>query len=245
MSEPVPGGINIQNQPVPSDDLQSDSSNPLSKPKRRGLKKAVVFFVVCLIGLYLFRYFILRSMGNSLVYESEPVITDAIAVLSGGGTVRLEKAIELYQTGLSKRIFITLPEIITEEMPYRDLLETEKRMCIALLELRGIPPDSVYWSLKPCYSTYTEAVLVHSWLNQNQLRSVTVVPGLFQSRRAKWCMDRAFRESGYDYRIAPAPQSVYSATNWWTHEEGIITVENEYLKNVYYRISGFFGASPG
>ena len=54
-------------------------------------------------------------------------------------------------------------------------------------------------------------------------------------------MQRAIPERWINIMIAPASNDMYSATDWWKHEEGLIMVENEFLKNTYYRIKGVLG----
>ncbi len=208
------------------------------------------FPILLLGGVYVYRIEILTALGNGLVYVSAPQKCDVVVVLTGGGTSRLEKAIELYQADYASHILFTIPEAMPENAPYRDLYTTEQQMCAAVLKLQTIPSGIVSWSTSPFYSTYEEAVFLQNWMKEKNLQSAIVVSGYFQSRRAKWSMDQVFArqesESGTDPQpthifIVPATEEIYPVTRWWTHEEGIIAVENEYLKSGYYRMKSLFG----
>ncbi len=221
-------------------------SRAAASKRRRIIKRLIIgaflFFAVCVVlAAGPFRKSILVEMGSMLVYESELAPCDALVVLSGGGTLRLEKAVALYKEGLAPRILLTLPEVIAEDAVYHDLLMREKMMCQAVLDLYEIPQESVFWSDQAHYSTYSEAVFLSQWLKENNLKSAIAVSGYFQSGRARWSMKRAIPERWIKVLIAPASNNMYSATDWWKHEEGLIMVENEFLKNTYYRIKGLFG----
>lgn len=176
-----------------------------------------------------------------MVYESDLQPCDVVVVLTGGGTLRLERAIELLKAGMAPQILMTLPEAVPKDAAYYDLYHTENLMCKAVMEFHGVALEQVAWSDRPFYSTYSEAVFLRDWMKRNQSRSAIVVSGYFQSRRAKWSMDHAFRGSEYTIQIAPAREELYSVEEWWKNEEGVIMVENEYLKTAYYWVKGIFG----
>ena len=203
-------------------------------PKRYWIKIVIVgggiFAVLIVFVCIVFHRPILRGVGELLVYESDLTPSELLVVLSGGGAVRLERAIELYKANYAPQILITLPEVIEGDIAHHDLISTEKSMCEGLLKLNGIPSDCVIWSNAAMYSTYGEALFVREWMTGNKCQSAIVITGYFQSRRAKWSMDHAFGESRFAVQIAPAKEDLYPVERWWTHEEGVIAVENEYLK---------------
>ena len=103
------------------------------------------------------------------------------------------------------------------------------------MQHHGIPLDAVEWSPEPYYSTYDEVRFIKRWMDDRGWTSALVVPGLFQSRRAKRVLDHFFDPHVYRLRVIPARGRFVSAAAWWTHEEGIIEVENELLKSLYYQ----------
>jgi len=220
-----------------------EASSTLAKIRRRWKRLALALITLSLIlaCCYVYRQSILPSLASFLVYESQLSPCDAIAVLGGGGWRRVEKAAELYQAGYAPDIVICLPIDAPPDIPYRDLIVMEGRICAAILQQRGVPAEWTHWSEEPFYSTYAEAAFLKNWMLDNNRESILVVSGLFQSRRAKWTMARMFRGTEIDILMAPAPEEIYSASDWWTNEEGVVTVENEYLKSGYYLIRGLLG----
>jgi len=223
--------------------LSSRSSKMPSKKRRwlRWLVGILLLSICLLLALTVFHRPLLIWTGNTLVFESELKPCEIAVVLTGGGTIRLERAIDLLETGKARKILMTLPNPIPEGTAYYDLFNTEKTMCQALLDYHKIPPEKVAWSETPFHSTYEEAVFLRGWMEQNQCKSAIVVAGYFQSKRAKWTVDRVFRGSAFDVRIAAASEEFCTANDWWQTEEGIIRVENEFLKNAYYRLKGLVG----
>jgi len=161
--------------------------------------------------------------------------------LGGGRTDRVEKAVELLQNGYAREILMMLPERIPPDAAYGDLLDMERRMCRSVLELRGVAPDKIHWSSEAFYSTYDEIKSLRAWMREKGIPSAIIIPGLFQSRRARWTVDHLFKGTKLDVLVIPAPHPYVSATDWWSHEEGIVTVENEYIKNIYYQLKSLVG----
>ncbi len=214
--------------------IRSPFMSFLSKYRIRILFVSVISLFIFIALLVQFRYPILHGLSSFLIYESKLEPCDIAVMLGGGMTERIEKAIELYQNDVAPQILLTIPKHVSEEVIYSELFNNESRICQAILDLRGIPDDVVHWATAPYYSTFEELVFIKEWLKNFNHNSAVIVPGLFQSRRAKWTLDHVFRDADFKMLVAPASGRFVSATNWWTHEEGIITVENEYLKNIYY-----------
>lgn len=218
-----------------------------STGKRQKRRKGRLFLfalcicLLCVLILYSLRRPIMVAMADSLVYESQLRRCDAVLVLSGGRSERIEKAIALHKAGYADTIQMTLPEEISDDAPAPDGLHKEVRMYKAFFELRQVAPDRVKWSSEPYYSTYDEAIFLKERMSQNGWDEAIIVPGYFQSQRARWSFDHAFDESSLNILVSPAAPEIVSTTNWWTHEEGFITVENEWIKGLYYRLKGMVG----
>jgi len=199
-------------------------------------------FFVFLTVFYLYHKPILRGMAEYLVYRSPLQKADIIVVLSGGGSIRLEKGIELYREGYAPRLMITIPYEPPNNAVGFDGLAHEIREYKAVLQLHEVDEEQVVWSPQQFFSTYSEGLYLQDWLNRHNLDSAIVVTGHFQARRAKWTMEHIFNEKQYGIMIVPADNDNHFTTNnWWTYAYGFITVENEYMKLIYYRIKGLFG----
>ncbi|MBD3267011.1 hypothetical protein GF373_10105, partial [bacterium] len=162
-----------------------------------------------------------------------PKPRDIICVLGGGGYVRLEKGISLYKEGYAPQLFFALPEIIPHGTPYGDLIDQEKTICKAILEYRDVPASDVLWSKKIFFSTFEEITYIKGLLEEKSLQSAIIVPGWFQSRRAKWTVDTIIG-SQKELLIVPAPEDSFDTREWWKDMDGFIMVENELMKNLYY-----------
>ncbi len=185
--------------------------------------------------LALFHQPLLTFLGNQLVYQSELHPVDVITVLGGGENRRVEEAVELYQQGYADTLLLCVPLEVDEDVPYRDLYTIEGRICQAVLDHHGIPAEPIHWATQTFYSTYAEAQFIQNWMRQHHAQSNIIVTGWFQSRRAKWTMEHVFSEKRQNELLyAPAPVKIFSSTQWWKHEEGMISVQNEYLKQTYY-----------
>lgn len=211
---------------------------------RRGLKSLamlLIALVVLALALYLFRVPLLQATGGALVHDPEPAQSDVIVVLGGGGLLRAEKAVELYRQGFAPEILVMLPLEVSDQTPYGDHIEMEARMIDALFRFYSIPQEDVNWLGRPVFSTYQEAVHLRDWMNEAGARSALVVAGYFQSSRAQWSLDRVFDDSDIRAQVIAAHEPEYDKSDWWRHLDGLLQVQNEYVKFLFYRLQALRG----
>lgn len=194
--------------------------------------------------LYTHRAPVLRTLGRALVSDAEPAASDVIVVLGGGGAVRADKGAELFNRGFSDRILVTLPRESPPGAVYRDTYNLESLEVQSAFARAGVPPERVSWSEGPFYSTRGEAAYIRDWMNARGLKSALVVAGRFQSARARMTFNAFFPRDRYDIRVIAAPGRFATENDWWRHEEGIITVENEWIKTMYYWLRLTFDPPP-
>lgn len=220
---------------------------PLASPprrKRRRWKWAALFVgavLLCAGAGYVFQGPILRALSYSLIHQPELNESAVIVVLGGGGPLRADKAAELYHDVWAPEIWVMLPESIPDDASYGDLILMESHLVRAVFEHRYVPQERIFWSGQVFHSTREEAVYLREWMRNQGIRSALVVCGEFQSKRAQWTLDRAFRNSGLRASVVPAPDDRFGPVDWWTHEEGIVFVQNEHLKTLYYRLNALVG----
>lgn len=213
--------------------------NKRTRWKRRVLVLlTTVFIIVCL--LYVMRYPILRGMAAYLVYQDQPETCDVVIVLGGGGPIRAERAVALMQNGYAEKVLVTLPKEVGVGVIDGTLINMESLESQSVFYMNGIDDNQVHWSEEPFYSTYSEAQFIRHWLESRGYQKAIVVTGLFQSRRAKWTLDHFMEGSTIKVMVVPAEDKYVTPENWWTHIEGIVTVENEIIKNVYYTFKILF-----
>jgi uncharacterized SAM-binding protein YcdF (DUF218 family) len=83
-------------------------------------------------------------------------------------------------------------------------------------------------------STLEESQEVRAWAESRQLAEVTVLSSRFHTGRVKRVFDKTFDGSMTKVYTAGAPALNYREDEWWKSEEGLIMVNNEYIKSLYY-----------
>jgi uncharacterized SAM-binding protein YcdF (DUF218 family) len=217
--------------------IKNYTGNKSPKKRARWKRRVLIFlgaFFILIFTLYIFRYPIMRGMAGFLVYEDAPQTCDVVIVLGGGGPIRAERAVELMKDGYANRVMVTLPKETNPAAIDSNLINMESLELQSVFYMNGVAVENVFWSDEPFYSTYSEARYIRQWMKDREYEKAIVVTGLFQSRRAKWTLDHFMDESGITIWVVPAEGKHVSKDNWWTDVEGIITVENEIIKNVYY-----------
>jgi len=188
---------------------------------------------------------------------------DAILILGGGQDTRTVGAVALYRAGLAPVILLAneepLPfagyglarsgseiaiEILTgvEQVPPQviDIIGTSCSIDYASLERMS---GRMSWGGLLCEldrfgfvtSTFEEAKALRLWCLANNARSVIIVTNPFHSRRVRWIFTKVLADE-IDMQIATVDAHQYTPRNWWESEEGLIALNNEWVKMVYYWI---------
>ena len=63
-----------------------------------------------------------------------------------------------------------------------------------------------------------------------------VVSDKFHTNRIDYAFRDVFEDAGIQLVLRGSPSNAYSESNWWANEEGLIMVNNEYIKLLYYYI---------
>ncbi len=195
----------------------------------------LVLLSLCLLAFAL-RIPILTGLGNYLVVADELHPADVIFLLNGDFNTRPFLAAELYEQGLAPRIVIARVEPSPAEL--LGLIPNETDISVRILERLGLPPEAITVLPVPggATSTYDEASVLHDYVAENGIERVILVTSAFHTRRAGWIFSRALEGLDVALEVAAAPNPDYDATNWWQSEAGLINVNNEYVKLVYYLV---------
>ena len=59
---------------------------------------------------------------------------------------------------------------------------------------------------------------------------------LFSTRRVRWIFGRELRSIGAVVIVDSVPPLEYGPDDWWQHEQGVVSFQNEVLKYLYYRM---------
>ena len=199
------------------------------------MKKLVgilLFLLLLLTGCYLFRHPVLRLFATALIHEDSLTRADVMVVLSGGGFDRGNEASKLYHAGYAPKIICTGGNPVMELKVFGiDTLECD--MTAANLR-RLLVPDSAIIQLREGTSTKEEALLIASYCKRHSYRKVIIVSSLLHTRRARATIGRQLRPYGIKLMMHGAPSSRFDEMHWWQTEDGLITINNEWLKRFYY-----------
>lgn len=200
-------------------------------PRNWGKKWLFLFFVGS--WAVIFRAPILRGVGNFLIKEDKLAKSDAIFVLGGNIFDRSTHGVYLYQQHFADTI-IPLGEVVekillTTNNPNPDAILSQNYMVNEL----NTPPSAVKPIIKGT-STKEEAEAILEYSIANKYKQIIVVSDQFHLRRISYTFKEAFQEEGIEVLLSGAPNSSYREDFWWKYEAGLIMVNNEFVKLLYY-----------
>ena len=199
------------------------------------LRKLLFLFFLLLIavaGLYLFRTSILRSFATGLIEEDSLQRTEALFILSGGGYDRGNEAVRVFNAGYVSKIICTGGNSVME-LCALDIDTLESYMTASNLRQHGVP-DSCVEVIRNGTSTREEAKIILDYCLQNKLRKVMVLSSRLHTHRVNKVFRKKMEEAGIELVVHGAPSSGFKELEWWKDENGMIAVNNEWLKTVYY-----------
>ncbi|MBK8227025.1 MAG: YdcF family protein [Flavobacteriales bacterium] len=187
-----------------------------------------------LMALWLARVPLMRALGNWLIEEDPLAQADAIVVLGGAPIERAPVGSQLLRAGWAPRLLFT-GGITDERLQLYGIARTE-----AALGLDAALLDSAQRGqavlLEVGTSTQEEAIAVRDFAVENSLRKVIVVTTEFHTRRAGKVFRKALAPAGVEVLVRAAPGKDYDAARWWESEAGMIMVNNECMKTLYYAL---------
>lgn len=199
------------------------------------MKKLLIAFAVLLIIfglLFAFRTPILRACGTALMHEDKLQQADAMFILSGGGYDRGNEAYRVYRSGYTKQIICTGGNPVVE-MKVFDIDTLESDMTTANLKRLNIP-DSNIVQIKYGTSTQEEKDTIINYCKQHQLKKVILLSSRLHTARVHSVFRKPFEDAGVELIIHGAPSSRFNEYEWWKSEDGLIAVNNEWIKTLYY-----------
>lgn len=193
-------------------------------------------FVVLLIAAlgYMLRKPIMRALGNHLVLEDSMVKVDAAFVLSGMPLERCQEAARIYRQGHTPLL------VVTGENISDHLRALQIRMPDALVmerTLRDLGIDSTGIALLPTgTSTFEESEAILGYAEEKAYKRVMIISSKFHTRRIAGVFKDKFRDAGIEVFVRGADPIDYTIDKWWLSEQGLLFVNNEYMKSIYYWI---------
>ncbi len=202
----------------------------IKRTKRWGAVVGILFLLGT--GLYLFRHSILRAAGDLLIVEHSLSQADALFVLGGNPYDRGLEAVRLFEKGYAPRIFCT-GKSISPTLQALGKNIPEAWVTKELLVRKGVPTERVR-ALKVGKSTKNEGRAILSLCREKGYDTAIVVSDKFHTRRVDRTFSPLFEKARIELIVKGAPSTRYRESEWWRWEEGMIMVNNEYVKLFYY-----------
>lgn len=187
--------------------------------------------LLCIL-LYLFRVPILRGFGDFLIAEDPPGEGDLVFVLGGNSVDRGKKAAELYQDGRVPEV-VCLGANVPSVLKAFGMDSCEASISARIVERNGVPGEDVR-RLKKGTSTLEEAHASFRYCQDKGVDTAIVVSDKFHLRRVRYVFEPLFDASDTHILFRGASSSLYDESEWWRSEAGMIMVNNEYMKLLYY-----------
>lgn len=197
-------------------------------------KLVITLGVLLLLGMTLlvFRTSLLRGFGGYLIQEDELQRVECIFVLGGNSEDRGIYAAQLYHQGYTDKL-VAIGENIPSVLAILDTNLTEGELTKAVFIKEGVPAEDIDL-INHSTSTFEEIEYISSYCSDHKLKTIGIVSSRFHTRRIHKTFKKAFNGEHTEYFIFGAPSSQYDEALWWHTEEGMIMVNNEYMKLLYY-----------
>jgi len=214
--------------------LNTNSSRKINLQRNLHIAGAVLALLVVVV--IAFRSQFLTSAAGFLVVDDPLRPADIIFLLNGDYNTRPFYASQLYHQGLAPMIGIAASEASPAEN--MGLIQNETDVAIGVMERLGIPSDKIIELTTDggVTSTFDEAVLLRQYSVSHDIQQIILVTSAFHTRRAKWIFERELEGLSVTLEVAAVPSSGFDKTNWWQSEQGLIALNNEYIKLFYYLI---------
>lgn len=199
----------------------------------RTLRLLLLLAVPCLL-LWPFRTSLLRGLGSYLITADAPVKVDAVFVLGGSVRDRGLEAARIHQQGLSQQ-FVFTGAPVPGALDALGIDSTEAECTRNAAVTAGIPLAHTT-VLNVGSSTFEEAEALLHYAGQHGLDTVMVISNRFHLRRIRMVFRPRSAQAGITVLLHGAPSSDFDEATWWRSEDGLVMLNNEYLKLVYYRL---------
>ncbi|MBX2973296.1 MAG: YdcF family protein [Flavobacteriales bacterium] len=198
-------------------------------------KRTWLIAVAALLGAgWLLRYRLLHGVGSVLIVADEVHHADALYVLGGASYDRGTHAAELLKAGAAPVAYCTGSNV-PSSFKAEGRMITEAQLTRAAAIRAGASPEQV---LPFSYGTSTfeeaQGVLLHA--KRLGFDTIAVLTTDFHTRRVGVVFRKRFAGSGIHVLVASAPSSEYDADQWWNSEQGLLMVNNEYVKTLFYAL---------
>ncbi len=206
------------------------------KPWQRRIAQAALLMSAILLGGYLCRASLLAGAARLWIVDDASAQTDAIAVLGGGAQFRTFAAARLYHEGIAPKVAFIDVGLGLRERERGQATSDETILLRAVLLHEGVPETNVVVVGRGEKNTAEEAFALREWAVKSGVKRLLIPTNHFHTRRVDWFFRKVFAGTGIETRTKAVPMGHYSTDDWWQHEDGVITFQNEVIKMARYLI---------
>ena len=200
----------------------------------KNLLKFIIILFIIILFLFFLRIPILQAIGSFLIEEDKIEIVDVMFILGSNHYERGKFASELFNQGITKKIVTTGSHIsvyLDEEILKKQKTYAEKSK-IALIEY-GVNEDSII-TMPHGSSTFEESNVIFNYCKSNNIKKAMVVSDKFHLRRINFLLRYRMEAQGIELLVIGSHSASYNEKEWWKYERGLLMVNNEYIKLLYY-----------
>ncbi len=191
--------------------------------------------IILLFGLvWIFRYPLLRSTGRFLIREDAQAKGDVMIVLGGAPVDRGIAAARLFKESTAPLVVFT-GGMVPPSLQAAGVLRNEATLTRDVALQMGMPADHTLL-LELGSSTWEEGEAVRELARTSGFDTIVVVTTEFHTRRVGRVFRKLLEPAGITVLVRAAPSVQYRAAQWWRSEEGLLMVNNEYVKLLYYAV---------
>ena len=215
----------------------TESSGRLTSARsswRTRLMWACIVVGVAGLAIWLQRASLLAGAARAWIVDDAPAQADAIAVLGGGAQFRTFAAARLYHSGVAPRIAFMDVGLGPEERERGQTVSGETRLLRDVLLSERVPEENIVLVGRGETSTAEEARALRDWAVKTGVKRLLIPTDYFHTRRVSWYFRKVFAGTGIETRVRAVPMGSFSPDDWWRHEDGVITFQNEVIKSALY-----------
>ena len=195
----------------------------------------MILFTLAVI-MWAFRFPLLRGLGNFLIREDPSCRADVIYTLGGSPLDRGVFTATLLKQGCAPLAYCTgenVPGAYKAEGRLITEADIDTDRChpcrLNTNTSSTIPIRNKYMGRSGRCTT--PRAITWAWIRSS------LVTTDFHTRRVKNVFERRFEGSGITVLVKAAPSSDYEVDEWFRTEQGLLMVNNEYVKTLYYAIT--------
>lgn len=196
--------------------------------------KKTKLLLILLALVFIFREEILTSYPKIFIVDNATKNADAILILSGDITSRVEGAMEIYRQGYAKKLFITTTK--NRSNKYSHIIKTKNQYIKEIIEYEKIPINYIPSIKDGATSTIDEAIDMAIYLRKHPLKRIILFTNAFHTRRSFYIFNKIFDK--YNIKTKVEIKSIYNKDllkDWYKFEHHFLNfLILEPIKSIFY-----------